>query len=96
MKETKFMIVAEPTSGSITIRVASGRDEINEIVVQKTNSPLRLENRNYQRYQIVKPKGYEDQEIIYCLDRGLEELLSAVFIALASPIKRLPGCDMRA
>jgi hypothetical protein len=96
MKEIRFMISTESISGSVTIRVASGRHEINEIIVQKANSPLHLKNRYYQRYQIVKPKGYEDQEIIYCPDRGLEELLAAVFIALAAPLKRLPGCDMRA
>jgi len=90
------MILADTQSGGVTIRIESGLDGINEIVVRKTNRPMNLEDRCYQRYQIVKPKGYEDQEIFHCPDRGLEVLLSVVFMTLAAPIKRLPNCDMRA
>ena len=90
------MIVAEPNSDGVTIRIESGPDEINEIVVQRTNRPMKLENRFYQRYQIIKPSGYEDQEIFHCPDRGLAVLLSVVFMTLAAPIKRLPACDIRA
>lgn len=90
------MITADRYSGGVTIRIESEQGEINEIVVQKTNRPMRLENRCYQRYQIVKPEGYEDQEIFHCPDRGLEVLLSVVFMTLAAPIKRLPSCDVRA
>jgi len=91
-----LMIVADPKTSGVTIRIESGPDEINEIVVQKMNRPMKLEDRFYQRYQIVKPAGYEDQEIFHCPDRGLEVLLSAVFMTLAAPIKRLPNCDMLA
>lgn len=90
------MIITDPYQGGVTIRVESGPGEINEIVVRKTNRPMKLEDRCYQRYQIIKPKGYEDQEIFYCPDRGLEVLLSVVFMTLAAPIKRVPSCDLRA
>jgi hypothetical protein len=90
------MIVTDSYSDGVTIRIEGGRGEINEIIVQKKNAPMRLEDRCYQRYQIIKPTGYEDQEIFHCPDRGLAVLLSVVFMTLAAPIKRLPACDMRA
>jgi hypothetical protein len=90
------MSVAEPQPDGVTIRVEAGRGKIEEIVVRKTDGSMRLEDRSYLRYQIIKPKGYEDQEIFHCPDRGLEVLLTVVFMTLAAPMERVPHREMRA
>jgi hypothetical protein len=95
-EEKKSMINAEAQPDGITIRVEAGSGEIREIVVQKTDRSMRLEDRSYLKYQIMKPKGYEDQEIFHCPDRGLEVLLTVVFMTLAAPMARVPHPEMRA
>jgi hypothetical protein len=87
------MIAADPRIDDVTIRVETGPDVLGEIVVQRTNDTLKLEARCYQRYRIIKPTGYEDQEILHCPDGGLEVLLSSVFMTLAAPVKRSSGFD---
>ncbi|GEM_PF-3698016 len=91
----KSTITVDSSSNCVTIRIKSKPGEIHEILVQKTNRTMKLEDRCYERYKIISPKGYEDQEIFHCPDRGLEVLLSLVFMTLAERTKRFPGCDVR-
>jgi len=69
--------------GDIVVRVLNGRGGVEDIVVRKLDKVLKLEGRDYHRYQIVEPEGYEKEEIYHRPDRGREALLSVVFITLA-------------
>jgi hypothetical protein len=69
--------------GDIAVQVLYGHGGIEDIVVRKMDKTLKLEGKDYHRYQIVQPEGYEKEEIFHCPDRGREALLSVVFITLA-------------
>lgn len=74
--------------GDVAVRVWNASGGIEDIVVRKMDKVLKLEGKDYHRYQIVQPAGYEEEEIFHRPDLGGEALLSVVFITLAESGRR--------
>ncbi|OGD20803.1 MAG: hypothetical protein A2Y69_05025 [Candidatus Aminicenantes bacterium RBG_13_59_9] len=74
--------------GDVVVRVWNGFGGTEDFVVRKMDKVLQLEGKDYHRYQIVQPQGYEEEEIFHRPDRGREALLSVVFITLADSARR--------
>jgi hypothetical protein len=67
----------------VVVRVRNGSGKVNEIIVRNTREKLSLEGKDYFRYRIISPDGYEEEEIFHRVDRGSEALLAVVFMILA-------------
>jgi len=67
----------------VIVRVMNGSGGIGEIIVRDTNEKVHIEGKPYSKFQIIKPKGLEKEEVFHQRDRGYEALLSVVFTALA-------------
>jgi hypothetical protein len=79
----KNNVAKSPKSDEFQIRVRNGSGGCTVVVVRNTFERLKLDGHDYFRYQIVQPKGYENEDIVHRLDRGYEGLLASVFVALA-------------
>jgi hypothetical protein len=75
-------------SADVVVRIWNDIGGTEDIVVRRTDKVLRLQGNDYHGYKIVEPVGYEEEEILHRADRGREELLSTVFIALAESGRR--------
>jgi hypothetical protein len=74
--------------GKFVVKISNGAGLSGEIVVRDTRQIIMLEGKDYHRYQIVQPQGFEKEEIFHRPQRGYEALLSVVFTALAEASKR--------
>ena len=70
------------------VRVRNGSGKVNDIIVRNTHAKLRLEGKDYFKYRIISPEGYEEEEIFHRPDRGIEALLAVVFMILAEASRR--------
>ncbi len=77
-----------PEKGIVTVRVANASRPILEVSVRDTNEKITLEGKTYSKYRIVKPEGFEKEEILHQPERGPEALLSIVFTALAESTRK--------
>lgn len=78
----------------VTIRDRAGRRE--DIVVRNSHETARLDGRDYQKFRIINPAGFEGEDIFHRPDLGSRDLLSVVFTALAEashqrPERKRPG-----
>ena len=74
--------------GDVVVRVRNGSGKLNEIIVRNTRQKLSLEGKDFFRYRIISPDGYEEEEIFHRQDRGSEALLAVVFMILAEASRR--------
>jgi hypothetical protein len=72
----------------VVVQVRNGSGKVNDINVRNTREKLRLEGKDYFRYRIIRPEGYEEEEIFHRPDRGIEALLAVVFMILAEASRR--------
>jgi len=70
------------------VRVRNGSGRVGEIIIRNTREKMSLEGKDYYRYRIIIPKGYEEEEIFHRPDRGIEALLAVVFTILAEASRR--------
>jgi hypothetical protein len=75
---------------SVVITIRNGAEVVETVAVRPTNRSLRLGGRDYDFYRIVRPPGFEGEEIIHRPESGTTALLAAVFMALAEA-QRKPG-----
>jgi hypothetical protein len=68
---------------NVIVRIVAGHGASETVVVRDTESVVRLEGKDYSKYRIVQPRGFEDEEILHRPDRGPEALLAVVFVTLA-------------
>lgn len=74
--------------GDVAVRVWNAFGGSEDIVIRKMDRVLQLEGKDYHKYQIVQPQGYEKEEIFHRPDKGREALLSVVFMTLAEAERR--------
>ncbi len=72
----------------VVVRVRNGSGKVNEIIVRNTREKLSLEGKDYFKYRIISPDGYEEEEIFHRQDRGSEALLAVVFMIMAEASRR--------
>jgi hypothetical protein len=72
------------TQGDIlVVSIAGAKSGVGDIVIRNTKAPVDLEGRVYEKYRIMKPAGFEQEEILHRRERGHEALLGIVFTTLA-------------
>jgi spore coat polysaccharide biosynthesis protein SpsF (cytidylyltransferase family) len=67
----------------VIVRVRNSSGKIDDIIIRNTLQKQRLEGKDYFKYRIISPEGFEGEEIFHRLDRGTEALLAVVFMILA-------------
>ena len=72
----------------VTIQDGVGRRE--DVIIRNSRETARLEGRNYLKFRIINPAGFENEEIFHRPDYGDCSLLSVVFTALADASHRGP------
>jgi len=73
----------ECPSDDVVVLVPGHEDGLGECIIRRTPEKVKLGEQVYLRYQIIKPEGYEKEEILQPLGQGTAGLLSTVFITLA-------------
>ena len=79
---------AHSTDRDVVVRILNGTQGVGQIVIRNTKERITLGGRSYHKYQIIRPKGYEKEEVFHRPDRGYEALLSVVFMALAEASRK--------
>lgn len=82
-----------PTDNDVIVKVMSSSGRLEDIVIRNTFEKVKLGGKDYFRYQIIKPQGYEKEEIIHRIGRSYEGLIISVFMTLAQA--RSPEQDKR-
>lgn len=67
----------------VVVRISNGAKGVGQIVIRNTKERIMLGGKHYYKYQIVRPRGYENEEVFHRPERGYAALLSVVFMALA-------------
>jgi hypothetical protein len=67
----------------ISVEISNHPHGRQEILLRRLPVPAILEGREYQRYCIIRPRGFEDEILYHHHERGYEALLSVVFTTLA-------------
>ncbi|MDH7513211.1 MAG: hypothetical protein QHH14_09725 [Clostridiales bacterium] len=70
------------------MRILNGAKGVGQVVIRNTKERITLEGIPYHKYQIIKPAGYEKEEVFHRPERGYEALLSVVFTALAEASRK--------
>jgi hypothetical protein len=68
----------------VVVRIKNGSKGIDEIIIRDIDKKIYLGSDTYHKYQIIRPRGHEKEEIFHRQDRGYEALLSEVFMILDS------------
>ena len=71
----------------LTISMFMNFREHDQVVLRNTHITNQLEKKTYCRYQIIKPKGFENEVIWHREDCSYEALLAVVFMTLAEATK---------
>jgi hypothetical protein len=72
----------------VVVRILNGRRGIAQVVIRNTKEKITLGGTPYHKYQIIRPRGYEKEEVFHRPDRGYEALLSVVFMAMAEASRK--------
>jgi len=72
----------------VTIRDRAGRRKA--VVIRNSHETIRLDGRDYQKFRIINPAGFEGEDIFHRPDLGSCDLLSVVFTTLAEASPRSP------
>lgn len=67
----------------LILTVFASSRALDEVIIRNKHETTQLEQEVYCKYQIIKPKGFENEEILHCRDRSYESLLAAVFVTLS-------------
>jgi hypothetical protein len=76
------------TDKDIVVNILNGTRRPSQVVIRNTKERITLGGKSYDKYQIIRPRGYEKEEVFHRPGRGYEALLSVVFTALAEASKR--------
>lgn len=71
-------IIAYP-GHRLSFRLIMDPHKVDEFILQEMDRRVRLENREYIGFQILKPEGFQNHVLYHRLDQGIEALLSALF-----------------
>jgi hypothetical protein len=72
----------------VVVKILNGTRGLSQVVVRNTKERIILGEKSYRRYQIIRPRGYEKEEVFHQPERGYEALLSVVFTALAEASRK--------
>jgi nickel-dependent lactate racemase len=70
-------------SDDVIVLISGPSRGLGECVIRKTPEIVKLGDQVYRRYRIVKPRGFEKEEILHPVDQGTAGLLGNVFSTLA-------------
>ncbi len=71
------------TDRDVVVRISNGTRGVGRVVIRNTKERITLGGKSYHKYKIIRPRGYEKEEVFHRPERGYEVLLSVVFMALA-------------
>jgi hypothetical protein len=79
-------------SRDLVVLISGQTGGLGECVIRRTAETVKLGDQVYRRYRIIKPRGFEREEILHPLEQGTAGLLGTVFATLAfGGGRRWPG-----